>query len=175
MSILKNELVRKYFCFHEGCPLECRLEHREVVSARVIAAMEAEIKKGELYLVMDPKGSLWTETAVDNFQLGFHPAFIRLPDRFQAKECKCGSYQTECPACGKQHVFVPDFDQKPIVSRPNPIEAEDLKNRTIDWIERAKENKLVEEKIAELSKKWNLVYDGIEMLRALVRLARGGK
>lgn len=33
----------------------------------------------------------------------------------------------------------------------------------------------VEEKIKELSEKWNLVYAGIEMLRDLVRMARESK
>lgn len=96
MSILENELVKKYF----GCatahyrdmktfklsPCYCLANH-------VLAAMETEIEKGDRLLTL---GEIWEKNIWSgNTTLGFHPYHLRLPDRFQAKECVCD--YASCP------------------------------------------------------------------------------
>ena len=93
MSILDDAKVRQYF-YKGKCeipPYNCE-GHQNCMALRVLAAMEAPIKKGERYL------SIWTnplnvkEDVADAdfpksykwyFNDNYHPCELRLPNRFQ--------------------------------------------------------------------------------------------
>lgn len=96
MTILDNELVRKYF----GCRAVCTEahfinvgydEHERCMSFRILAAMQQPIRKGERYLwwfsdkveekISDVDSLGCDETA--------HPHCLRLPDAHQKQDSKC--------------------------------------------------------------------------------------
>lgn len=92
MSILDNELVRKYFscdpldttqcsrCFH-GHGAEC---YGYDTARRVIAAMERPIKKGDRALFVPNCGPVVEEEYGASFAPPHrHPQWLLLPDRFQ--------------------------------------------------------------------------------------------
>jgi hypothetical protein len=103
MNLLGNELVKKYF--GQGCPHRAGYHndgsHCTHVACDVLTAMQAPIKKGERYLVVN---NVDNEIRVLEGIWGgkdyFGPHFyeLRLPDRFQWKfelprkelhECNC--------------------------------------------------------------------------------------
>ena len=121
--LLDNELVQRYFSGKDdnSDPLGS-IDRRAYL---VLQAMQEPIRKLERYLkVNDDGGSCYeTNTTAQSDGIdGFHPYQLRLPDRFQERreKCKCGSYQTKCPSCGEEHVFVIDYDAKPVIDKPQP-------------------------------------------------------
>lgn len=111
MDILNNTLVRKYFRCREHTWLfstECFNCSDSAMSYRVISAMQEPIKKGEKYLfwisschglgakIPESYFEEWTcgeeqkrigvGYIEDNFD-SYHPQALRLPDRFQKREC----------------------------------------------------------------------------------------
>lgn len=107
MSILDNDLVRKYFGCDAwgGCPDDSGSNENEHIALRIIIAMEEPIGKGERYL--DLMGIDWREEnhlptvrekIADSDLDGLHAYTLRLPDRFQKRGqhkhifiCECGA------------------------------------------------------------------------------------
>lgn len=92
-SILDNELVKKYFC--DG------INHMAV---NVLAAMQEPIHRGdkliELGGALDDYVARITFADDRDFN-GWHAYFLRVPDRFQKRECECACHLEECR--GKHH------------------------------------------------------------------------
>ena len=155
MDILQNELVKKYFNNAE----------------EVISSMQEPIRKGERYLwwSIDYSGQ-WVEQTQTADIDGFHPFKLRLPDKFQKKECP--NVSLEC-SCGK------------IVSHSAPDVRHPWRDECGCGIKLcAKCNGKcdeVEEKIEELANHYCAVThphsdcNKREQLRELVRLARESK
>lgn len=77
MTILDNELVRKYFsAFGNG----------ETMAERVLTAMQEPIKKGDKYLQLANGEWREMEWGLPKTITGFHGFDLRLPSRFQAQE-----------------------------------------------------------------------------------------
>lgn len=94
MNILDNELVRRYFWCNPGC--ESWESHYSHMAHRVLLAMQEPIRKGERYLYwsLDYPES-WVEQTQTNDDDSFHPLKLRLPDRFQKRECECICHNTK--------------------------------------------------------------------------------
>lgn len=115
MSILDNELVKTYFlkgkCTCFGIWMEC--DHLACASERVFAAMEQPIKKDERYMAVFRdsviKEAIWTNSSDIG---GWHPYYLRLPDRFQTKECAHG--ELKCMGCNLE---------MPENTKPDPVES----------------------------------------------------
>lgn len=106
-DLLDNELVRKYF----GCPAnDCR-EHvpcytvEQHMAFRVLHAMQQSIKKGERYLNWSDNDGGFYETMAqgDHDAENPHWGVLRLPDRFQKKECCDQYFGGSCPTCHSVH------------------------------------------------------------------------
>lgn len=119
MTLLENELVRKYFgaCEHGDSltsPCLCRFGY----ASRVLEAMQEPMKKGDKYLAWDIHGA-WMEKVSPNGTadfVTFHPYDLPLPSRFQPPENRvhvCG----QCPNCG------PLVCQKPPEPKVDEVEA----------------------------------------------------
>lgn len=88
MTLLDNELVRKYFCRGLG-----HFDHMfdSWAAQRILEAMQQPIRKGERYLGYFFNTEEWkVDDAPQNNNDPFHPAMLRLPDAFQKQEKKCG-------------------------------------------------------------------------------------
>ena len=97
MKILDNELVRRYFG-DEDTDNPCTPCG---IALYVLTAMEEEIKVGEKCLALTygiPGSVQWQEaTMTQELLIGwYHPFYLRLPEKFQKKECEWGM---TCPAC----------------------------------------------------------------------------
>lgn len=97
MSILDNELVRKYF---------------GSFAKPVLDAMQQPIRKGERILVIrSHDGSIMEDVAIRDCDY-MHPFDLRLPDEFQKKECDClchkGQYCCECKNTFPKPTYAPD-------------------------------------------------------------------
>lgn len=156
-SILDNEKVREYFgeCV---CGQDCDTPCRYAADA-VLRAMQQPIKRGERYLVIRMKGGYEIDVIEEveaSFTrdplTGWHSSYLRLPDRWQKKEC-C-TWVGRCDTCGRD---------KYAEDQPAP--------------EPEKESSAVEEKIKELvighKPSCDATEDFEDQLRALVALARG--
>ncbi len=77
MSILNNELVKKYF--GDDANGEWKMAYN------VLRAMEQPIKKGEKILVIQKDGGRIWEYEYPTDVSVVHPQWLRLPDRFQEK------------------------------------------------------------------------------------------
>lgn len=107
MNILDNELVRKYFGSDHNFNCDCSSwEHRALLSESLITAMQQPIRKGdralEYFVSMDKwQEIVWSLTPSE----GYHPVFLRLPDRFQGeKECDCPCHTRQgCGICYEDH------------------------------------------------------------------------
>lgn len=118
MTLLDNELIRKYFW--PKCPDDpCYLMHNHdtIAAFNVYAAMQEPIRKGDRCLENFPSMPCWREIVWQNpteFEAEWHPGFLRLPDAFQpqAEKCCCGEsdsvHRTDGP-CYK-------------IQKPDPVE-----------------------------------------------------
>lgn len=128
MSILDNELVRKYFGENRpGAVIHCddakTFDYECWLAKRVLDAMQQPIEKGKRYLewIYGPPDSTITEdhfeericrgisgTAplgqIEEFFDRFHPRELCLPDAFQKQKC----FQTSimCPSCHEPHKII---------------------------------------------------------------------
>lgn len=99
-SILDNELVNKYFPCPDSSP---KHQHnyssagwcRALQADLVLRAMQEPIKYGEDYL-SDRINEIWNRCHnTTNGLVGFHPHELRLPDKFQKRECECAKTDHE--------------------------------------------------------------------------------
>jgi hypothetical protein len=107
-NILDNELVRKYFAFD----LEGKEYDQSSIAACVLHAMQEPIRKGERYLGWPSYTTVnqWTEQVCGEHEItpiDFHPFQLRLPDRFQKRECKAGFLK--CQDCGEEIIHKPQL------------------------------------------------------------------
>lgn len=89
MSILDNELVKRYFCCKQPCPDGALAQHpgtcRAVASERVLDAMQQPINEWDKVLELETDGRIREKVADDrwkNCYQNFHGFWLRLPDRF---------------------------------------------------------------------------------------------
>lgn len=118
MSILDNKHVQKYFASGdctEGNAACCLVPR--CMALRILEAMTQPIQKGERYLQINELG-LAEESVLSldpvHEKSAFHPNFLRLPDRFQAKqECICECHKNI------EHVkgYCPCVDHRPSPSK----------------------------------------------------------
>lgn len=101
MSILDNELVREYFGQWTDRKNSRETQFYEQMSLRVIEAMQQPIKKGDKYLSLIVPGTVSEQVAEVGTLEDFHPYALRLPDRFQKKECG-HAWFAKCIKCGEE-------------------------------------------------------------------------
>lgn len=140
MTLLDNELVRKYF-YDEKYSNPTAIE-----AVKVITAMQQPIRKGERYLVTYQSENVWEEMTIMGCEelTHFHPMMLRLPDEFQKKECL--NVILTC-SCGK---IVPHDSERETKPTPSPEKCECQylgKNHVIDC---GKYTDAVEEKIMRI-------------------------
>jgi hypothetical protein len=88
MNVVDNELVRKYFGAGMGLSITKEFKLPDV-AYNVLMAMQQPIAKGERYLLIDSE--VISEKVADSNSLDHtkHLGALRLPDRFQTKDCPC--------------------------------------------------------------------------------------
>lgn len=182
MKILEAELIRKYFgSEHKGCPEGCDYVHADARATRVLTAMTEQIKIGELYLQYG--AGEWKEMTLETTTqplLVFHAYQLRLPDRWQKKECdhrKGDAWFGVIQECIDCHVLRNVDYPKP---QPAPnIDHIDSKTWNDEFNKAHKPSDAVEEKIKEITHVWTPgsmeANDMSKQLRELVRLVREGK
>jgi hypothetical protein len=81
MNLLDNELVKKYF--HDD-------DVDDQYGYKILEAMHQPIAKGERYLWINSEGKEAGKVFTADVAVfeKYHPFFLRLPDRFQTKECQ---------------------------------------------------------------------------------------
>lgn len=95
MSILDNELVKKYFgCphdrnHHDDCAPGCNAQ--EEYAFRILKAMEAPVREGERVLYWHGS-AVREETTLTDYTGNSPRLFLRLPDQFQPSREKCCEY-----------------------------------------------------------------------------------
>lgn len=111
MSILDNELVRKYFSpeykayypvMDKTSQMDAAAWDRAAVALSILKAMEADMEMYEKGIYTHDEGKTWKEGDITGvpFKNEFHPTWLRLPDQFQASQKK--HYHPEiccCPNC----------------------------------------------------------------------------
>jgi hypothetical protein len=164
MSLLDNELVRKYFDVPIRGPNTMESEVRQWMSLRIIEAMQAPIKRGERFLVVnnvDNEIRVLEEIWGGKDYFGPHFYELRLPDRFQWKFelPRKKLHECNCEFCGSPETLALGETD------------EEQKIRTAPYA--------VEEKIQSLSfneNKWAIQHESgkwlAKELRDLVALAR---
>lgn len=116
MNLLDNELVR-------GGNVDIR--ENELVkwhfknADEILTAQQQPIKKGERYLhiachgAIDVNGTTVSDPEIAELDFGgFHPTFLRLPDRFQKQEC---DHKIKKPYW--EEIYLPDYCPK---CKPTP-------------------------------------------------------
>lgn len=85
-NILDNELVKKYFGVNEPEPYYGHGWGR--TAQAVLHAMQEPIRLHEKHLqILESNGEIIEiQTSIEYF--GFHPYHLRLPDKFQKRECE---------------------------------------------------------------------------------------
>lgn len=109
MSLLENELVKKYFGDQPG---DITGDYC-IMAYRVLAAMQEPIKKGERYLAFLSNDLIREYTADCNVAGGVLLGHLRLPSRFQTPE-KCEHKEQKCMTCGVEF---------PVERNPDLVEA----------------------------------------------------
>lgn len=71
------------------------------IAHNLICAMQEPIKKGEKVLFVSIGSIEETVNEYDDTKACWHPSTLRLPDRFQKKECRHGGCFMSCGLCGK--------------------------------------------------------------------------
>lgn len=114
-NLLDNDKVRKYF----GDDSYINEEYFGDMSYSIIKSMQQPIKAGERVLILDVEwGVQDTVMAFDND--GFHFDVLRLPDRFQKKQCS-GKEKYTCIYCGNELVHKPAPEARATCPMCNPL------------------------------------------------------
>lgn len=140
MSLLNNELVKKYF----GCEPICHFNHKDTcmraMALRVLEAMEDPIKNGELAInyelgVIQNRLFVWPNNQESE---GFHPTLMRLPSQFQPSRFPDHTHRGVCE-CGALVI-------NPNIEKPDPVE--DRLFNLVNWKKQGRE--ISEEDLREL-------------------------
>lgn len=107
VTLLENELVRKYFkaeaCIHVPLSGTCD----GCVALRILKAMQQPIQKGNRLLVIGTDSLIYETDAIKDHN-GIHPFDLRLPDAFQKQEKECDGIATwkesHCPGCTAKQI-----------------------------------------------------------------------
>lgn len=138
MNILNNEKVREYF---GDCGQSCDKPCSKMADS-ILTAMQQPIKKGErcleIFLAQLP---LEIREINDRVLDGFHPNYLRLPDRFQpsasvVQKKECPNLTVQC-SCGLV-ITHPDIDKVLREQKPAPEPCNDpgcLVLHTATWPE----------------------------------------
>lgn len=102
MSILDNELVKKYFECERGCVCKWR-GIGDHMCRKIVIAMQQPIKKGERYLGLDMDGAVCERNIYPSSE-NLHPFSLRLPDQFQPKVTAEGTETKEMRYC--KHIVI---------------------------------------------------------------------